>query len=141
VPYIDTRDPQWLVNSTLGWGWWKLLDAIFSYITTSGNGNDSDLGSLLGGASGAGVSPATLAPYLAAAKELGLTPDDIAVGLASLQAPDSALRVALADVLRPDFATPQAALANLKEKLAELDPLNARLLLALVAGASKATSA
>ena len=45
----------------------------------------------------------------------------------------------LADVLRHDFATPQAALAHLKEKLAELDPLNARLLLALVAGASRAS--
>jgi hypothetical protein len=134
VPYIDARDPQWYINSGLGWAWWKVLDAILNRITGSANGKDHDLGSLLG----AGSSPATLAPYLEAAAELGLTPDDIAAGLAALQTPDSQLRLALADVLRPDFATPQAALAHLKERLAELDPLSARLLLALVAGASKA---
>jgi hypothetical protein len=128
MPYIDATNPQWYINSGLGWAWWKLLDAIFTRITV--NGKDADLSSVLGGG---------IEPYLEAAAELGLTQDDIVVGIASLQAPDSELRRVLADVLRPDFATPQAALTHLKERLAELDPLNARLLLALVAGASKAS--
>jgi hypothetical protein len=95
------------------------------------NANGGDLDALLPG-------KGNLAPYIAAAGELGLSADDIAVGLAMLSAPDSRLRIALADVLRRDFASPAAALANLRERLAELDPLEARLLLALVAGANKA---
>ncbi len=135
-PNLHLSDPQWYLNSGLQWGTWKLLDAILNRITGAGNNGDS-LGDPLGGAGGA---PVNIAPYISAAAELGLSSDDIATGMAMLQAPDSHLRVALADVLRPDFATPQAALAYLKERLAELDPLEARLLLALVAGASRSVS-